>query len=187
MNVIGQEVESPTRVEDAPACQNLWQLLNRFGSLELVIGLTTGGDTLSLVQHLKSVTKGLLELNAVLLWSDHFSTLTEKEILQWRRQFGLPFRSLEFKDPVPYQKYDRGLVPVEFLPNLFVDNGIRVLLTASPCKSGFELDWDGEIVFVSQDRSSLVAPRITPSDGGASRHLNGERGLSPVGAVKNGG
>lgn len=184
MNVIGQEEECSSRVADSPGNRNLRELLNRFGSLELVIGLSTGEETLSLVHHVKSVTKGLLELNAVLLWGNHFSMLSDKEVLQWRRQFEIPFKSLRFKKPQDYLKYDRGLVPVEYLSNLLAENEIRALLTYAPWKDELSKVWDGEIVFISPDNRTSPVSRKKSADTGETRVFEGKTERSPLGAIK---
>lgn len=146
------------RVLDSGEQRILWNLLDRFGSCELVVGLTTGEETLSLIQQLKSVTKGLLALNAVLVWEKHFSVLTDKEISQWQKQFGVPFRGINFRNQDKMDDFHLGLIPIALLPTLLDEHGIQALLTYLPWRANPFDGWGGEVVISSAGHSISETP-----------------------------
>jgi hypothetical protein len=151
-------VKERNLIKDPGGSRILWDLLDKYGSCELVIGLTTGEETLSLIQHVKSVTKGLLALNAVLVWENHFSLLTGKEILQWQKQFGVPFRGIDFRNQKSMDDFHLGLIPIGMLPTLLDEHGIQALLTYHPWRCNPFDGWGGEVVITSVDNSLSGTP-----------------------------
>lgn len=146
---MGSSVIERHRITESDGRGLIWKLLDRYGSCELVVGLTTGEETLALIQHVKSVTKGLLALNAVLLWENHFSVLTPKEITKWQKQFGVPFRGIDFTDQDKMSDFQMGLIPISYLPALLDEHGVQALLTYHPWQANPFDDWKGEVIISS--------------------------------------